>query len=120
MPKQSADFNLQPRFRVERDGEVALGPGKVRLLEQIRETGSIAEAARCMEMSYMRAWTLVKTMEDCFREPLVKVERGGAAHGGAHLTETGERAIALYRRMEQDSASATADHWRALRRLLRS
>ena len=65
------------------------------LLEHTRETGSIAEAANRMGMSYMRAWTMVKTMEDCFRQPLVKVERGGAAHGGAKLTETGERAVVL-------------------------
>jgi molybdenum-dependent DNA-binding transcriptional regulator ModE len=29
-------------------------------------------------MSYMRAWMLVKIMNDSFREPLVEVDRGGA------------------------------------------
>ncbi|MBI2947514.1 MAG: LysR family transcriptional regulator [Verrucomicrobia bacterium] len=120
MPKKSAGFILRPRFRVERGQDIGLGPGKVELLELIRETGSIAEAAKRMEMSYMRAWTLVKTMEDCFREPLIQVARGGASHGGAHLTEVGEQVVALYRRLEQEASSATADTWRELQKLLRS
>jgi molybdate transport system regulatory protein len=120
MPKKSAGFLLRPRFRVEHGPDIALGPGKVELLERIRETGSIAEAAKRMEMSYMRAWTLVKTMEDCFREPLIQVARGGARHGGARLTEVGEKVIALYRCLEEQSASATADTWHELQQLLRS
>lgn len=120
MPKQSAGFILRPRYRVERASDVALGPGKVDLLEHIRDTGSIAEAAKRMEMSYMRAWTLVKTMEDCFKKPLVVVARGGAGHGGARLTETGDEAVALYRRIERESAAASTATWRDLRRLLRS
>ena len=40
-------------------GEHALGPGKVRILELIGETGSISAAGRAMKMSYRRAWMLV-------------------------------------------------------------
>jgi molybdate transport system regulatory protein len=36
-----------------------LGPGKVRLLEQIAEHGSIAAGGRALGMSYKRAWDLV-------------------------------------------------------------
>ncbi|MBM3838982.1 MAG: LysR family transcriptional regulator [Verrucomicrobia bacterium] len=119
MTKKSSGFVLRPRFRVERGQDIALGPGKVELLQRIRETGSIAEAAKRMQMSYMRAWTLVKTMEDCFREPLIQVVRGGARHGGARLTEVGEKVVALYRRLEEQASSATAETWRELQKLLR-
>ena len=100
MRKKSGLPTLRPRFRVERGVDVALGPGKVDLLELIEETGSIADAAKRMEMSYMRAWKLVKTMEACFCSPLVKVARGGAGHGGACLTENGRKVVRLYRRLE--------------------
>jgi len=40
-------------------------------LEAIGETGSIAGAGRRMGMSYHRAWVLAKTMNACFREPLI-------------------------------------------------
>jgi hypothetical protein len=47
---------LKPRLRVLHGEEIALGPGKVALLEQIGQTGTVAEAARLLGMSYTRAW----------------------------------------------------------------
>ncbi|HWW00269.1 MAG TPA: LysR family transcriptional regulator [Candidatus Acidoferrum sp.] len=99
--------------------EVALGPGKVDLLALIAETGSIRAAAERMGMSYMRAWTLIKTMNACFHEPLVVASRGGEQHGGAVLTETGQTALKLYRELEAQSLKACAGNWRQLRRLLK-
>ena len=64
-------------MRVLCGDDIALGPGKVDLLALIGETGSIREAAERMGMSYMRAWTLIKTVNACFREPLVMASRGG-------------------------------------------
>jgi len=110
---------LRVRLRVTCGEDIALGPGKVDLLELISKTGSIAEAAKRMDMSYMRAWTLIKTMEHCFREPLVEAARGGSARGGARLTKTGAQVLALYRDMEMACGGATDKQWRQLRRLLR-
>jgi hypothetical protein len=39
-----------------------IGPGKARLLESIRNTGSISAAAREMGMSYKRAWVLLDSI----------------------------------------------------------
>jgi molybdate transport system regulatory protein len=99
--KANGSIQFQPRFRVLFRKDIAMGPGKADLLEQVAKCGSIAEAAHEMGMSYMRAWTLIKTVDRCFREPLVKVSRGGAAHGGAQLTPTGKRVLALYRNIEK-------------------
>lgn len=110
---------LRPRFRVLCGDDIALGPGKVQLLEHIAATGSIAEGARRMGMSYMRAWTLIQTMRRCFEEPLVRALRGGARGGGAELTATGKKALALYRRMQAESLRATRKTWRELEKLLR-
>ena len=98
--------------------EVALGPGKADLLALVGKTGSIREAAERMGMSYMRAWTLIKTMNACFRQPLIVASRGGKGHGGAGLTETGRTALRLYRRLEAESKKACAGTWRELRKLL--
>ena len=98
--------------------DVALGPGKVDLLALVHETGSIRAAAERMGMSYMRAWTLVKTMNACFREPLVLASRGGKERGGAVLTETGQRALNLYRELEGESMKACAGTWRQLCKIL--
>ena len=110
---------LRPRLRVLCGDEIALGPGKVDLLQLVGETGSIREAAERIGMSYMRAWTLIKTMNACFREPLVTAVRGGRGFGGATLTETGRKALALYNQMEADCLKATRARWKELQSLLR-
>ncbi|HEV3455395.1 MAG TPA: LysR family transcriptional regulator [Thermoanaerobaculia bacterium] len=114
-----SERRVWPRIRVLRGSEIALGPGKVALLDAIHAGGSITAAARTLGMSYMRAWKLVQTMNACFREPLVTTRRGGKTHGSAVLTATGERALALYRAMEAESRDAMAATWRELRLLLK-
>ena len=89
------------------------------LLEHIAKTGSLRKAAAAMDMSYMRAWTLVQTMNRCFKEPLVVTQRGGADGGGAMVTETGKAAVSLYRRIETQSQRATRSLEKELSRHLR-
>jgi len=109
---------VRPRIRVLRGADVALGPGKVALLAAIAEHDCLTAAAESLGMSYMRAWRLVQTMNACFREPLVASRRGGKRHGGASLTDTGRRVLALYRQMEQASVDAIAATWDELRAYL--
>jgi len=111
-------LSLHPRLRVLSGGEIALGPGKADLLEAIRRTGKLRTAAEELGMSYMRAWKLARTMNRRFREPLIAYSRGGKSHGGASLTKTGERVLALYRQMERASLEASTASWRRLRALL--
>ena len=107
-------------MRVLAHGEVALGPGKADLLAWIAKTSSIREAADRMDMSYMRAWKLVKTMNACFRQPLVIACRGGKDHGGAALTDTGRTVLDLYRQLETESLRACAQTWPKLHKMLKA
>ena len=95
-----------------------LGPGKAELLERIRDTGSIAAAGRAMGMSYKRAWLLVETMNATFKAPLIESTRGGAGHGGATLTASGQAALDAYRRLEAKAKAATALEMAELRAML--
>lgn len=110
---------LRPRLRVLRGPDVALGPGKVALLEAIARERTIAGAARALGMSYMRAWTLVRTMNGSFRRPLVETARGGAARGAARLTRAGTAVVRLYREIEERGLAAAAPPWRRLRARLK-
>jgi molybdate transport system regulatory protein len=105
-------------LRVVLDGAVAMGPGKVELLEGIVETGSIAAAGRRMGMSYKRAWLLVDEMNSMFAGPLVDAAKGGAGGGGAALTPLGQRMLAAYRGLETAAAKAGARELTAMRRAL--
>lgn len=113
------EVQVRPRLRVMWGDEVALGPGRVELMEFIRETGSLRAAADRMGISYMRAWNLVKLTNRCFGSPVVQANRGGRTGGGAKLTEAGEEVIVLYRMMEEESQRAVQHSWADLRRLLK-
>ena len=118
MPRRPP-ITIRPRIRATRGDVILMGPGKADLLEAIDDTGSIRSAADRIGMSYMRAWSLVRTMNDCYREPLVARTRGGARHGGAVITPLGRKVLALYREMEQRSEKALRPVWRKIERLLK-
>jgi molybdate transport system regulatory protein len=97
-------------LRIDFGPENALGPGKIRLLELLAETGSIAAAGRAMDMSYRRAWLLVAALNGMFREPVVATKLGGKAGGGAQVTAFGADVISRYRDMERLAQTALAPH----------
>jgi molybdate transport system regulatory protein len=98
---------------------VPLGPGKADLLEAIRQTGSMAAAARELGMSYQRAHDLVATMNAQFTAPLVAPAKGGARGGGSMLTALGEAVLARYLEIVDTAETATARQRAWLARQLR-
>jgi molybdate transport system regulatory protein len=106
--------------RVDFGSDRALGPGKIRLLEAIGNTGSISQAGRLLDMSYRRAWLLVDDMNRCFREPVVTTQPGGARGGGAALTPFGLELIEKYRSIESQATAATKMQLSALEIALRN
>src|SRR2546427_11128125 len=105
-------WEARPRWRLTRAGEIALGPGKVDLLEAIGRSGSISAAARALGMSYRRAWLLVETMNRCFVSPLVVTSRWRGR--GASLSGLGREVLSLYREMERGSRRASREPLRRL------
>ncbi len=93
-----------------------IGPGKAALLESIRETGSISAAARDMGMPYKRAWVLLDSMNQAFREPVAEATTGGAHGGGARLTPFGADVLDRYRRMLAAAEAASTEDLAALAR----
>lgn len=92
-----------------RIGEGRLGPGKAQLLTLIRDTGSLSEAARRMNMSYRRAWSLMEAINTLTDAPAVETERGGPGGGGSRLTPRGEALLQAYDtlRTTLDAAAAS-------------
>lgn len=91
---------LRLRMRVTVGEVIAVGPGKIELLEAIARTGSITAAAKSMDMSYRRAWLLMDELNRSLRAPAIESAKGGAEGGGSVLTATGQELITLYRRIE--------------------
>ena len=114
-----ASVQILPRIRVVSGRDIALGPGKAELLEHIVQTGCLRKAAATMQMSYMRAWMLVRTMNQCFKKPLVVLKRGGTKGGVTVVTREGRAVLALYRRMETQTLEASQAVRKQLSKYLR-
>ena len=112
-----AEFKF--RLRVTRGDDIAIGPGKIALLEAIANAGSITNAAKALDMSYRRAWLLVDTMNRSFRAPVVAAGAGGSRGGGATLTPLGREVVERYRRIESTASDASAHDIRGIEALLR-
>ncbi len=96
----------QLKIRIPYADHIALGPGKVDLLEAIQDKGSISGAAKSMGMSYKRAWDLINTMNTSFKQPLVTTTTGGKHGGGAQVSDLGINVISHYRKMERTALQA--------------
>jgi molybdate transport system regulatory protein len=107
------------RMRITQEGTIALGPGKVSLLEAVREHGSISAAARSMNMSYRRAWLLMDELNRALESPATVSEHGGQSGGGSMLTPVGEEIIRLYRGIEARAAAVCAPEIDALLKLVK-
>jgi len=112
-----AELKLRMRLTV---GEViAVGPGKIALLEALAEAGSITAAAKQLDMSYRRAWLLIDELNRALAEPAVCTAQGGVRGGGSKLTPTGERLVKLYREIEKKALAHCEGPIRELQRMLR-
>jgi molybdate transport system regulatory protein len=97
----SKKYKVEVRVWIEETEGAFLGIGKIWLLENIRKTGSITNAAKEMKMAYRQAWQLVEEMNQRAESPLVEKLLGGKGGGGARLTEAGEKAITVFYEIEK-------------------
>ena len=95
-------------IRVDFQNGASLGPGKIRLLEEIERTGSIRGAAESVDMSFRQAWLLLKAIEQMFEQPVIEAQRGGSRGGGSALTDFGRIVIGAYREVERAAAAAAS------------
>ena len=95
------------RMRIRKGDTVALGPGKVELLEAVREHGSISAAARSLDMSYRRAWLLIDELNQSLKSPATVSEQGGQSGGGCVLTPVGEPTLSVALETKIDELSTT-------------
>ncbi len=87
-------------------GTQFIGRGPVQLLQGIERLGSINQAAKEMNLSYVKALKMIKRMEACLDgKKIVKTEIGGKEHGGAKLTPLATKFIGLFTAYEAEVAN---------------
>jgi molybdate transport repressor ModE-like protein len=81
---------IQPHWEIAFNAEALLDTANLLgLLKEIQETGSIAQAAKSVGLSYRYAWGLLRDAETQFGEPLLATGRGR----GTHLTVLSEKLV---------------------------
>jgi molybdate transport system regulatory protein len=97
----TAPSTLVPHVKVwmDADGKVALSDWRIDLLEKVDACGSLAEAARQLDIPYRTAWYKLHEMEDALGGEVLIGRSGGVSRGGTFLTERARDAIRRYRRV---------------------
>ncbi|MFP4023092.1 MAG: winged helix-turn-helix domain-containing protein [Thiohalospira sp.] len=101
-PKGSKYYNIFLKFKVwleNTDQESILGNGKFELLDFIDQFGSLKAAADKMEISYRKAWGMLKDAEEKLGFQLVEKQRGGQHGGNSALTDDGKILIEAYKEL---------------------
>jgi molybdate transport system regulatory protein len=106
--------SLRIKLRIDFGEENAVGPGKIALLERMRDTGSLSQAARELKMSYRRAWQLLDSLNQSFAEPVVITSVGGKGGGGTTITPLGTTLVTTYRELERDITSQVTARFASL------
>lgn len=101
-------FRIRSKIWLEVNGQPFLGDGRYRLLAAVMCYGSINAAARELGVSYRKAWTQLKAMEESAPFPLLERRIGGKDGGASRLTD---QACALLKKFERlrDQVNAEAD-----------
>lgn len=114
-PRRAAPaIGLAGSFSLQRGGHVLGSADRIALLEAIRQTGSMVQAAREVGISYKTAWDRVQDMNNVSGEPLVARSAGGAGGGGTQLTPAGLALIDAFRHLQAEHAAMLARLSRSL------
>lgn len=109
MANMERQVEIRLRHWVFVDEVKFFGPGRYELLERIAETGSIAQAAKEMGLSYKKAWAMVDALNTLGKGAYVVTQKGGTKGGGTVLTDTARDVMAAYKRLNDKLLAALAE-----------
>ena len=89
----------------------AFGQGKYRLLNAVREKGSLQKAAKGLNRSYRKAWGDIRRAEQGLGRRIVKRFRGGSKGGRMELTAFGLRLLRAWESYEANINKAVRKHY---------
>ena len=82
------------------------GLGVLEILQLVEKTNSLQTAAATMEMSYSKAWKIVRAAEQELGFKLMDRRVGGVGGGGSQLTERGKDFVDRFERFSDETYEA--------------
>jgi formylmethanofuran dehydrogenase subunit E len=101
MQNSHNDLDIRSKLWIESSGEPVFGRGRMMLLRAIEKDGSISQAAKAINISYRRAWSYLKAMEERLGIKLVERQTGGRRGGGTVLTDDAREFLRKYETLER-------------------
>lgn len=89
-------MKLRSRFWLEQDEVRVFGKGPCELLEAVDRFGTLTKATDKLNMSYSKAWSIIKRAEKKLGFLLLESKAGGADGGGSNLTFEAKKLIKSY------------------------
>jgi molybdate transport system regulatory protein len=93
----------------EEDHRVRFGEGRSQLLQAIADHGSLAQAAKRMNMSYRAAWGRLKASEDRLGFSLAEKDTTLGKRGGLRLTTEGKELLEKFNAIHQTLAQQVTE-----------
>lgn len=101
MHNSHSDMAIKSKLWIEIGGEPVFGRGRRFLLQAIDTHGSINQAAKEVNISYRKAWSYIKAMEERLAIKLVERQAGGKNGGGATLTPDAKEFLKRFEELEE-------------------
>lgn len=94
-------MDIRSKIWIEVNGDTVFGSGRCFLLQSIAKNGSINRAAKDIHISYRKALSYIKAMEERLGMKLVERRTGGRNGGGSVLTEEAKEFLKKYEKLEE-------------------
>lgn len=106
MKEDKTQFSVRSKVWIaNRAGEVVFGRGRLKILEAVKNCGSIQKASRELRMSYRGVWGRIKATEDRLGKALLVRNIGGKSGGGSQLTPFALELMERFKSLHRDVAN---------------
>ncbi|MCR6593985.1 winged helix-turn-helix domain-containing protein [Campylobacter insulaenigrae] len=113
--KKGKKFNIKSKIWIENpEGKLLFGKGKTDILELIGEYGSIAKAAKILNINYKKAWFYIQDLETNMKEELIIAKKGRGSESGSKLTPRAHELIKNYKILQQEVEEFTNKRFKEL------
>ncbi len=89
------------------NGDKFMGIGVLWLLEAIAESASLRQAAKKMNLSYSKAYSMLSQLEKSLKREVVQRKKGGQLREGLELTPFAFEFMALYKDFHENIKKET-------------
>ncbi len=87
---------------VDKNDNIIIGEGRMKILEHVENTGSINQAAKIMKMSYKAVWSKIKYTEKHLNAKIVHSDK----KTGSRLTREGKALLEKYLLLKKECVTA--------------